>query len=438
MGQIYTQLLKNIILPTADISMKTKVAKHIKLIKKMNKWSKNDISDWQDEKLKKLINHAYENTVYYKNLFDNIKLKPSDIKGKDDLIKIPPLTKESIKKNFSDLIPSNIDKIYYNKKSTGGSTGEPLTYLLDNVSWSWTNANTIVNWEKTSYNYGDTFIALGSTSLLVEQKKSLKHSIYYSLKNKIGLNGINMSDSVCRDYIQLIKEKNIKYIYGYASSIYLLAKYLVNNNIKINIKACFPTSEVLTSTFRETIEKAFDCVVLNGYGANDGGITAFEHNKGFFEVSYNCIINFNNMEYNIGFPAQLTDLFNYAMPLINYQLGDELIITKECEKYNYNGQVFSKVLGRTSDLIILENGNILTGPGFTVLFGQMPVDYYNIEKIGNNSIRCSIKKRNDFNQEHETVILSSLQKHCGNNVDIKIDYSDEIKYTSSGKMKYFG
>jgi phenylacetate-CoA ligase len=438
LNDIYSNILKNTILPLADKAMQTNISYYFKKINKMRVWSKPEIINWQEKRLVNLITHAFENTDYYRNLFNKLGIAPNDIQTIEEVRKIPPLTKEIIMNNFNDLMPKNISKIHHKKTSTGGSTGDPLVYLLDNQSWSFSVANNILNWERTDYRYGEKYIALGSTSLLVNEKSSIKHRLYYRFKNKIGLNGMNMSDQVCKNYSEFIKRNGVKYLYGYASSIYLLAKYIIKANEKLDINACFPTSEILTDNFRETIKKAFNCVILNGYGAHDGGITAFEHEKGIFEVGYNCIINFNKIDSEGRTKVLLTDLLNFAMPLINYEIGDELVKRDSGSSNSFNGQVFSSVLGRSSDVIELENGNVITGPGFTVLFGKIPVDYYNIKKIGLNSILCTIKKRKEYSSEHESVVISTLRKHCGSNSKIEIVYTVENIYTESGKVKYFG
>jgi len=337
-------------------------------------------------------------------LFDNNSLKLSDIQDIKDLRKIPSLTKQSIRENFTELIPSNINSIDHNHSSTGGSTGDPLVYLLDNDSWSYATANNIVHWERTGYRYSNKYIALGSTSLYVNKNKSIKHVLYYKLKNKIGLNGVNMSDKICEEYTQMIKKRKIKFIYGYASAIYLLAKYVKKKNIRLDIIACMPTSEVLTDHYCETISEVFNCDIMNSYGASDGGITGFSHNGGIFEVGYNTIV----IPENPGEPTSkilITNLFNYAMPFINYKIGDEVIFANKEDAKKYNGQSFEKVLGRISDIIYLENGNVLTGPGFTILFKDIPAEYYHIEKTGVNAITCTIIKLPNYTQNHEDNIL---------------------------------
>jgi phenylacetate-CoA ligase len=246
-----------------------------------------------------------------------------------------------------------------------------------------------------------------------------------------------MSDEVCKNYIELINSNKIKYLYGYSSAIYLLAKWAIENNETANIKSCFTTSEVLTSQFRKTISNAFQCKIVDCYGAHDGGITAFAHKEGFFEVNYNSIVRIENPDQNGIGPAILTDVLNYAMPLINYKLGDELQIDKkQNEQYSYNGQIINKVMGRTSDILQLDNGHVLTGPGFTILFKDIPADYYCIEKKASDSIVCWIIKLPEFDFTHEKIILQTLRKQAGKNIHIEIKYTDEPFLSKSGKRTY--
>jgi phenylacetate-coenzyme A ligase PaaK-like adenylate-forming protein len=435
---MYSNILKYAILPIADISMNTSISSSYRRIKNLEKYSPRAITEWQNEQLRRLLHHAFDHTSYYREVFLNAGLRPDDVRSINDLNKLPVLTKQDIRGKFKDMVASNITSIPHQKSSTGGSTGDPLVYLLDHGSWSFTTANTIVNWERIGYRYGDLFIALGSTSLYVNKSPSIKHKIYYRLKNKIGLNGINMSDEVCRDYIKLIKEKRIRFIYGYASSIYLLAKYAKEHNQKLDLCACFPTSEVLRDTFRDTIQESFGCEIIDSYGANDGGVSAFAHKKGFFEVGYNCLVRVENPDKNGTGPALLTDLFNYAMPLINYKLGDDIQIREiKDRKYDYNGQIVNKVLGRTSDIIQLGNGRSLTGPGFTILFKNLPVEYYCIEKNGKNSVKCSIVKLSGFGKAHEDLIKETFYKQIGKDAKFAIEYTNTIPTTKTGKRAYF-
>ena len=85
----------------------------------------------------------------------------------------------------------------------------------------------------------------------------------------------------------------------------------------------------------------------------------------------------------------------------------------------------------------LENGQILTGPGFTILFKDLPVEAYSIEKNGINSILCKIKKLSDYSKKDEEIVYSTFNKQAGPKAKISIKYTDEFKVQKSGKRKYF-
>ena len=418
--------------------MKTSLSSFYNRINEMRSYSREEITQWQDNRVRKLLHHAYCNSRYYQKIFAELELHPDDFKSSKDLNKLPNLEKSTILAHFDEIIPDNIQEIPHKVSATGGSTGDPMPYMLDYDSWSFSNANSIINWEKAGYEYGDKYLALGSTSLFINKKESLKHKAYYALKNKIGRNGINMSKSVCMEYVSLIKRRKICFIYGYASSIYLLAKYVLEQNEKVQLTACITTAEVLTDQYRNTISKAFQCKILDAYGAHDGGITAYAHEKGYFETGYNCLVRIEKADPNGKGAALLTDLTNFAMPLINYKLGDEIQINDpKNADYPYNGQIINKVLGRTSDIIVLENGNTLTGPGFTILFKDLPVEHYCIEKTGVNQITCGIIKQPQYAHKHESLIRSTFEKHIGEDAELRIEYLTEIPLTNSGKRVYF-
>ena len=435
MGKIKEFFIINGILPLADIIFHTSISVWYKRITKMQFWTPDEIKEWQLKRLKKLINHAYDNTRYYHELFDSLGLKPKDINSFEDLEKIPPLTKDIIRERFDDILAINHKDFKYKKSSTGGSTGVPTKYIKDNDSWGFDNAFYFFAWQQIGYCYGDKFLALGGASIFPKNKKSFLHTYYYKLKGKIPFNAMNLSDDVLNRCVDFILKENIHYIYGYASSIFLLAKYVERKGLqsKFSIKACFPTSEILTDTYRETIEKVFGCQVVDSYSANDGGIVAYKLTGGF-KVGYNCITQILEGG-NFG-TALLTDVTNMVFPFIRYQLGDKLEIG---DGYNdfYNGQVLNRVLGRTSDIIELENGRNLTGPGFTLLFKDLNVKGYRIFKSDIMEIIIEIVKTDEFSLDEEQLIIATMHKHAGDDCNIIIKYYDDLEFRANGKSLFF-
>lgn len=415
------KILLDMVLPAGDMLIKTHTHRYYHLIRRMNGWSRAEVRHWQEERLQELIRHHHTHTPYYHDLFGRLGLEPGDIRTLDDLQKIPPVTKEEIYANFDALTPVNLASIRYKKAVTGGSVST-LKYYLDLKSWSFSTAMKIYSWKTCGYRYGDSFANLGGTSLFSVNTRSWKHSLYYRLKSSIQLSAMNMSEEVVISYIDIIRKHRAKYIYGYAAAIYLLARYINANNIKLNsVKGCFATSEVLTEEYRSEIEKAFG-YVMDCYGARDGGIHAYEIERGRYHVGYNAIAEtVNEFEKDTG-TLVVTDLLNYAFPFIRYEIGDDVELQKEPDS-NYNGQVIRRVLGRTPDIIKLENGRVLAGVGFYVMFGRFNVSAYKIQKSGPLELRVQLQKKQDYDMEEEKHIIDTIKKHAGDDCSVKIEYT---------------
>ena len=429
------------VMPLADLKFHTHMPLWYGRIKKMQKWAPEKIKKWQEEELQQLIQTAYDHSRYYHELFDKIGLKPDDVKSTKDLEQIPPLTKEIILERFDDILLDTREAYHYKEGATGGSTGNPTRYVKDNNSWGFDNAFNLIMWKRTGYHYGDKFLALGSASIFPTNKRSTLHDLYYKMKAKMPFNAMNLSEERLEECVKFIIDNDIHYIYGYASSIFLLAKYVIEKGLqsKVTINACFPTSEILTDVYRKTIKDAFKCHINDSYGANDGGIVAHKlDDESGYKVGYNCIIQIKEPldgKDNFG-TALLTDVTNIVFPFIRYELGDILELG---EGYNdfHNGQVLTKIVGRTSDIISLENGRNLTSPGFTILFKDLNVRGYRIFKSNPMELTLEIVKLPSFTDSEETLIIDTMHKHAGDDCKVIINYKDEIVTRKNGKNLFF-
>ena len=429
-------IILEVALPIIDIFLDTKIHRYYHQIKQMNHLSANEIESWQNEKIQSLVKHFYTNTIYYRQLFDKIGLNPDDIQTKEDLVKIPLLNKDIIREHYEELIPSNIHLFPHKKASSGGSSGKTLKYLLDNNTWSYTTAIKIYSWQTSGYLYGDAYATVGSSSLF-SLNPTFKQRFYHLFKNSLRISALNLSDEKISELVPIFIKKKPKYLYGYAAALFLLAKYMNKNKIKIDsIKGCFPTAEMLTPEYRVEMEKAFG-FVMDCYGARDGGITAYEINKGYYNVGYNSIAEVTNCYDNNTGKLLVTDLLSYSFPFLRYDLDDDVTLAKNELSYNYNGQVITKIMGRSPDIIRLANGHVLTGPAFQMMFGSFNVSAYRISKLGDLKLQIEIQPDLTFTEEEEHRLLNILKKHAGPECGVILIKLKEFVPNKNGKRNYF-
>src|SRR3989338_7414556 len=98
------------------------------------------LRDWQDKKLRSMVEHAYKNVPYYGRLFKKLGIAPGDIKSGNDLKILPFLTKEEIRRNPEDFTPIGRNRFLVTKNFTSGSSGKPLRLYRDLYSINFENA----------------------------------------------------------------------------------------------------------------------------------------------------------------------------------------------------------------------------------------------------------------------------------------------------------
>lgn len=146
-----------------------------KLLQKTKSLNVDELNAYQNDKLRKIILHAYNNVPYYSRLFNSLKIHPRDIQTQADLEKLPILTKEDIKKDPDSFIAKGYKgKIV--KGSTGGSTGKPLRYIMSDEDYSMGAALLLRGYEFAGYKLGDPLVMIAGASL-VSNKQSLKGKI---------------------------------------------------------------------------------------------------------------------------------------------------------------------------------------------------------------------------------------------------------------------
>lgn len=427
-------ILLKVVFPFADKVMGTCAMRWYRQIKKMNTWSKEQIDAWQLERLHQLIDFAYNHTRYYRMVFDERNLKPSDIKDFSDLQKLPILTREIINEHFEDIKPDVLDKIRHRVNSTSGSSGVPLKFICGEETWGFVTAMKIYSWQQVGYHYGDLFATLTSAvGLFANGKPTLTSEIYFRLRNTIPLNGVNMSPEICEQYMALFQKRQPRYIYGYATAIYLLARYCKEHNINYHFNVVFTTSEKLLPDYRDTIEDVFSARVMDCYGSRDGAVTAYEVNQGSYNVGYASYLEASSDSFS---PVYATNLIDYAFPLIRYSNRDELRMLPTDKINNYNGQVISEVVGRTSDIIHFSNGHNLAPTGFCMIFRGMHVEAFRVKQSGDMSVEFEILTKEGYTQQEETVLKSALTKHIGSDVAISFRYVDKFEPLKNGKRSF--
>lgn len=331
-------------------------------------FSEEELLEYQNEKLQKLIKHCYKNVPYYRKLFDELHLTPDDIQTRTDLAKIPILTKQIIKDHYDELISKDICRRKYLDGSTGGSTGTPMRYKEDINTWNTMRGMNFRGWTWAGFCVGEKLFTLAGNSLVkknTDGKKLLVKNIYNRV---IMRNDKHDCTDITPKALQEHYEAMISYrpngLRGYASSLYFLAKHIEQNHLPIsNVKAVFTTGEKLHPKYRYKIQQVFQAPVFDGYGASDGGINAYEcyMHEGLHISEEHCVVEIVDNNGRILPDGEVghvitTDLNNYVFPFLRYKVGDLAYIKKELCSCGRKHRLLGEVIGREGRAIYNKQG----------------------------------------------------------------------------------
>jgi len=405
-----------------------------------------DIEQFQNKRLQQLLVHAYENVPYYHKIFKTVGLKPTDIKNVNDLKKLPILTKDIIRKNLPDLIPTNYQKNRLIPTATGGSTGEPMKFYVD-VNWqAWNMAAAYRQWSWAGYNLGDKLIYLWSSPHDISFQAELKNKFFNIFHRTLYLDAVQLNEKIMDDYIKIIRDYKPKIINSYASAIYILAQYMDKKGIKdIEPKAILTSCEMLFPYQRKIIERTFGCNVYDYYSGRDTTFQAGEctEHTGYHMAIENAVVELlkNNEPVSCGEIGKIviTDLGNYAMPFIRYEIGDLGQLSDEKCPCGRNLPLLKEISGRVRDIVITTKGKYITGFFFGLLFYDEKGNtkgikqYQFIQKTKDYAI-LKIVKGEDFSQKELNKIIEKINEQCGD-MRIEIEFVDLILPTKSGKYQ---
>lgn len=448
MIKMYSAIARHILFPIAEVLQGTKMLNYLKELEKTQWWSLAQLQELQNEKLRNLIKHAYNNTPYYRRIFNERGLTDKDIQSIDDLPKLPILTKDDVRKNFEDLMSQDSNKRRSFLNSTSGSTGEPFKYYIDMEVTSINWAGMFRGWEWAKYKLGDKRATLAGSSLVPNEKPTLKKRARGLLERNLSLSAFEMNDSMMANYAEKLSRYKSKFIRGYASAIYLFANYLKGAGINtIKPKAIFTTAEMLLPQYREIIEKQFGCRVFDQYGCYDGGPQAMEcteHNGLHISVEKTIMefINEQNEPVSPGCPGEIlaTDLHNYTMPFIRYAVGDVGILSANGCPCGRGLPLMESIQGRVSDFITTPRGERIHGEFFSHIFWEMTsFMQFQVVQESTNSLIIKVMPfpnadKSNLQKEADRILQIVRMRTGDMQVDIK--FTEEISTTEAGKWRF--
>lgn len=439
-------MIRKYILSTISKLIGTDFKKEYLKIKSIN--NESNSSQSQEKHLENLLLHAYRNVPYYNRIFKEIGIVNNGTLDLSKFDKIPILTKKIIRSEKLISKDYKTRKYYYN--SSGGSTGVPTKFIQDIYYKRWYLAT-------IQYYYQDM---LGIDEMNVKKivlwglpRDSFKEHFELGdrlstwLTNTTFLNSFRMTKGDMERYIKIINSRRPDLIRGYASAIYEICKYAEEANLSIHTpKILVSSAETLRDEMREKIESVFGTKLYNFYGSRETASLAGECKCGLMHIfmfnNHIEILDNHDQPVHEGESGKIivTNLHNYSMPFIRYEIGDAAVLGPKKCKCGNNLPTLKKVAGRLEENFIREDGNIVLGYFFVHLFGVIHnrgfISKFQVIQEDYKKIRILIVPEFEISDLEKRNIEDKIKTAMGKDCEIIWDFVEDIPKTKSGKYLY--
>ncbi len=412
---------------------------HLQTYHRRDRFSPEQWQRLSQAKLKELLFIAYHHVPHYQESWSQSAYSAA-MNG--ELEALPLLEKDPLRENphrFCRQDQKPIPKLIFH---TSGTTGTPLQSI-------WTVSemrNALALREARSAHWaGVSFSQPRATfsGRLVEPdpERNMHVYRYNAIEKQVYFSAFHLKPQTAHRYVEALIKHKTTWMTGYAVSFYLLAKFILDQNIPVpHLQAVITTSEKLTSNMRKVMESAFRCKVYEEYSTVENALFASECEHGCLHISPDA--GFIEIIKPDGTPCEpgeigevvTTCLTRTYQPLIRFRLGDLAAWSSEPCPCGRHMPVIKEVVGRIEDVVIGPDGQQLVR--FHGIFVDQPhIIEGQIIQETLRSFSVNVVTTDRFGEMDIIEIKKRMHQRLGEAVHIQVVQVDNIPRTTSGKFQ---
>lgn len=402
-----------------DDSRKGGVIRH--QYEKIKEVMENHDIAWVYEQLSALKQHAILQTEFYKDY------------SVDDAF--PVVNKLSILANYEAHKAKGGFETPIHISSTSGSTGTPFSVLQDYKKRMRNIADLKVFGERCNYPSHERmiFFRVLNDKLRRSKEQEDRENIYY-------IDSSDLDAAHLEKMKQALLEKKPLIIFSYASTLIELAKYIKTTDTapeEFSMKSVLTAGESISEENRELLKDVFGCTVYRRYSDMELGILGQDMGDGGAYILNYGSYYFECLKLDSDDPASpgevgrivITDLFNYAFPMIRYDTGDLGIIEETNDKF----PVLKEIYGRKRDCIYAPDGRLISPAKISVsMWGAVGVKQWQFIQETKDEY---ILRLNADDSAAPQAIIEKMKIILGADAKISVEFVDEIPVVSSNKRR---
>lgn len=439
----YTRLVSRILFPLHE-ALKKHQSVRIRQRLEQSQWLSTDqLLQLQNQRLQQFMQHIARHVPYYRRLFADQGWAADHIKSVQDLTLLPFLTKAVIRAEFDQLKAD--DAAPLQRFNTGGSSGQPLTFLLGKARVS---HDVAAKWRATRWwnvDIGDKEIVAWGSPIELNKQDRVKLWRDRLFRSTL-IPAFDLTESRLLEFIHQIRQQRPRMLFGYPSVFHLIAQTAQQHHIDMTdcgIAVIFVTSERLYPYQRELIEQVFQAPVANGYGGRDAGFIAHQCPQGAMHISAEDIIveiidsAGNPVPEGVQGEIVVTHLATADFPFVRYRTGDIAAISHATCACGRGLPQLINLEGRSTDFVVASNGTMMHGLALIYVIRELQgIKNFKIIQHSKTKLEVQLVVEDHIEFTDAERIVDGMQARLGSDVTVEIHLLPNIAAEASGKYRY--
>lgn len=392
------------------------------------------------------LKYAFRNVPYYKNKFADYGEIIEYLHDRSDLdqlmYELPVLYKDTVRSDYLSFRSKELPRLRTFPDKTSGSSGTPLSFPCDQVSWAYRHALYFRCMKSYNIEVGEPYIYFYGAHWSKRSKLNLW--LRDNFFNRVRVSAYQMSpEKIDLKLNQIFSHKPTHFL-GYPSAIYEFCVLLYERGIdfhKLNLKAIILSSEPVLPFQRTIIQSVTNSRVVNTYGSAEGGSNAFECPEGNLHIAIESTWLQSNESTSHSGEALVTDMFLRAFPLIKYSIGDEIFFKYgncACGRFH---PMLDEIKGRSGDQITLPNGKKISShlPGyiFKTISELGVIRQFRFVQKKDGLLILYLVVTSKFEKRYLDVIVNETRNAFGADVIFSIEIVDNLPTLANAKYKSY-
>lgn len=400
------------------------------------------LREFQDARIRDIVRHAGEHSAFYRARLAAAGVSSDEIRGAQDLEKLPLLTREDVRDHFSAIRASNAERFRPQRGSTGGTTGVPLVFLRDRDTMSIGSAARWRCWRWHGVRFGHRFADI---RFWARPAPGVDAIVRYSPGTRtLFINPMSPGQQgmdVVVEHLERFRPDVIRC--GSPAWLAFLALYLLRQRKQtIRPRAVFFGGERVFPDQRQLIGEAFDVPVVEMYG-----------NWEYVAFGAECERGRLHLDSEVGFVEVLKDgrrcvpgetgeivatsLWNRSFPFIRYAIGDVGYFEPDPCPCGRGLPTWRIIGGRRKDFLATPDGylflpnSLLAEPRWR---GKIHgIRFYQDTR---HEVLAQVVRGPEF-QDHDLAALrENLEQLLGGRVRFSIEFCESLEQTVGGKHRF--